>query len=449
MRTLQLFLFWILIFLVYQLTKFVIFLDRKLKFKMNFPRDIEQLKTQKNWCIDQLVEQKVLPSTNDVNHYNVSHLKKDIVFRSDTALVTIGYINQGVDGQIKCIAKFAPTLGTIASRAIFNLQQNHIKEVSFYTHLAQRMSGEKVTPKIYFKAADKGTGNMCLLMEYLENYKEFDEIEGCPEHLIPTVVKHLAAMHASFWNVKDKEFEGIVMIPRVVSDLLVSTQWFKWSKSAIKVFNQCWERNNVDQTVIHGDARVGNYLFHKSDPDQLVFIDWQACRLSKACVDLAYFLILSLQQPLREQFEGQMLELYYDALLKNGVKDYSKETFQDDYNDACIMVLTMLAMPGLSGEGNYDTASDSVMFFVFGYYYWHKRLQSKMDSFDYDWMAKKYGLAKVECQKVIQELLDVYSCNFMTIFESMFDTKQQADDKFNDLHTQLKEHYAGNGITIY
>lgn len=448
MRKLQLFLFWILMFLVYQLTKLVIVLDRKFKFKLKFPRDIDQLKLQKNWCIQTLIANGALPKSLEVVDFQVRQLKQDVVFRSDTALVTIDYKQDGDNHQFKCIAKFAPTLGSVASRAIFNLQQNHIKEVSFYKHLAEKMIGNKVAPKVYFKAADKGTGNMCLLMEYMEDYKEFDEIEGCPEQLIPTVITHLGQMHASFWKVKDKEVEGIVVIPRIVSDLLESTQWFKWSNSAIAVFRKCWERNNEDQTVIHGDARVGNYLFHKEDPKQLVFIDWQGCRLSKSCVDLAYFLILSIQKPLRIEQEEKMLKLYYDTLISNGVENYSEATFRNEYNDACIMVLTMLAMPGLSGEGNYDTKSDSVMFFVFGYYYWHDRLKAKMDAFDYDWMAQNYDLSKEESKRVIAELLEVYSSNFMNIFESMFATKQQADDKFNELHDKLKGHYKSKGLSI-
>ena len=288
---------------MYQTTKLVVILDRKFKFKLSFPRTIDELQDKQDWCVQTLTAAGALPSDIEIKTYSITQPHPELIFRSDTAKCLIEYLHKGQPRQLDFVAKFSPSQGPLTDRVTYNMQQNHVKEVQFNTAFAPRLRAG-LTPRIYFAEFNEGTANMCILMEYMGDYTEFTEFEGCPEQLLPIVIKKYAALHATFWEVKDKEVKGIMAIPRVVADFFESMSWFKWSKAARSVFRQCWERINVPQTIIHGDGRVGNLMFHKQDMEQMVFIDWQGARMSKAAFDLAYFLILSVTSDSRKQVRG-------------------------------------------------------------------------------------------------------------------------------------------------
>jgi aminoglycoside phosphotransferase (APT) family kinase protein len=85
-----------------------------------------------------------------------------------------------------------------------------------------------------------------------------------------------------------------------------------------------WEQISAPpHTFMHGDFRLDNLLFDAAGaPEPLAVVDWQAVRLGKGVADVAYFAMSSLQPDHRKQWEAQLVDSYYAALLEHGVRGY-------------------------------------------------------------------------------------------------------------------------------
>lgn len=413
MRLIKIGLVWLGAIMFYYLTFLVIVIERLGLIPSSFPKNIEQLKLKKDWCIAQFKKVGLLANESVISSFKINQIQEDEIFRSDTAFITISYSLAGGVHEVKAIAKFSPSAGTIKNRVIFNLQQNQVKEINFYKALSTRI--QVITPNLYFADYSVLTGNSCLIIEYIQNNKAFNEIEGCSLENLDSVVICLAQFHATFWGQKSNEVFGIASIPSFISDFFESTCWLRWSKATRKVFRKNWKHLNVNQTLIHGDSRIGNILFENHTTVKL--IDWQAARISKGSYDLAYFLILSLPASLRLECEEELKLTYYEALSSRIKVEYSFEEFNDDYNHACIMVLSMLSIPWLSGEGSFEKDSLTLVYFVMGHHFWIKRLKSKISSFDCIWMANHFNISEEESKNVLNELVNVYEQEMNVLIE--------------------------------
>lgn len=72
------------------------------------------------------------------------------------------------------------------------------------------------------------------------------------------------------------------------------------------------------QTVIHGDAHLGNLYFEGS---RAGFLDWQVVQRGQGIRDVAYFLVTSTPTKLRQAHQRDLLRLYVDALAVLGIAD--------------------------------------------------------------------------------------------------------------------------------
>lgn len=163
---------------------------------------------------------------------------------------------------------------------------------------------------------------------------------------------------------------------------------------------------NEFQTILHGDARIGNMMFPKDENHgRFVLIDWQAVRKGRAVYDLAYFLILSLTIENRKLVKESSIENYYNYLVTNGVSDYTKDELLEDYKHACLCVLVLLSLPLLSGEASVE--GEGTKIFVWGMSIWRERMQIKFSDFDYAWLAKNYSLTETKARDAVNEMLNV------------------------------------------
>ncbi len=80
-------------------------------------------------------------------------------------------------------------------------------------------------------------------------------------------------------------------------------------------------------TMLHGDYRLDNILFRPSG--ELVVLDFQAVGQGRAGWDVAYFITTALTPDHRVE-EESLLRRYHDALVSEGVSDYSYEVLIED-----------------------------------------------------------------------------------------------------------------------
>ena len=385
----------------------VVWIDRTIGISLPFPRNIADLSKKQEWCIGELKKCGLIPANARVLAYKVTPLNQEIIFRSNAGVVEINFELNGEPKTVKCFAKFAPVSGTIWNRTIFNIQLNHIKETLFNRHFV--MAGDAIpAPKVYYSETSFITGNLCLITELMDNCIEYQECayESFPQHHLDLMLQGMASLHARYWNDQSPRMKNVLPIGDSTVHLFDTIVAFSWNKSARKILVKSWCRMNEHQTVLHGDSRIGNMMFPKSETEgRFVFIDWQAVRKGKAAFDLAYFLILSLKEEHSRQVEQRSIDTYYTHLVNNGISDYSKQEFEEDYRHACLCVLVLLSLPLLSGEASVE--GQGALIFVFGMNVWRERLQSKFSNFDYQWLAKNYGLTETEGRNAIAEMLKV------------------------------------------
>lgn len=401
----------------------IVWLDRKIKFRFTFPRDTAELAQKEKWCIRVLKENGILPASAVVTDFKIKPMKQELIFRSDIG-VEISYRLADKNTTLKFIAKFAPIAGTLWNRAVFNLQLNHIKEIYFNRYFANEHKYIS-TPVVYYTGMSVATGNFCLLMEFMENSvhyldcvtegnldylqsvlgaKTAEEMsEEMPEAHFELALNGLASLHAFGWKSSDQHMNKIFPIVTATVDFFDSMVAGKWSIPARQILVQSWCRMNDPQTILHGDARVGNMMFPSKDGSgRFVLIDWQAVRKGKGVYDLAYFLLLSLSTEKRKALENKAIAKYYDFLISKGVRDYSREDLQEDYQHACLCVLVLLSLPMLSGEASAER--DGALIFAWGMNIWRERLKSKFSEFDYQWMSSRYGITPEEGSGAVAEM---------------------------------------------
>jgi hypothetical protein len=385
----------------------VAWLDGKIKFRLPFPRDTDELANKKQWCITILKKNGVLPVRAVVTGYKVIALNQENIFRSNISRVEIDYTINGENRTLKCMAKFAPVSGTVWNRAVFNMQINHVKEIYFnkyFVHLDKLAA----SPAVYYAEFALVTGNLCLIMEYMGDDKEYPEgpVEDILADDLYRVLDAMASLHARYWKNNSAKTSKIFPIMPFIVDFFDSMVAHKWSLPARKILVQSWCHSNEPQTVIHGDARIGNMMFPADkEHGRFVFIDWQAARKSKGAFDLAYFLMLSFQPSTRLEIEQQSIDTYFRLLCAKGVNDYTRDELEEDYKHACLCVLVLLSLPMLSGEASAE--GKGAIKFAWGMDIWRKLMQEKFAGFDYVWLTDRYGITGQEGRDAIAEMLKV------------------------------------------
>ena len=85
-------------------------------------------------------------------------------------------------------------------------------------------------------------------------------------------------------------------------------------------------------TLIHGDYRLSNFLFGQvGSADEIVVVDWQLVGAGSGPRDLAYFLSQNLDIDQRREIEEDLVKLYHETLVSNGVEGYSFDQCWEDY----------------------------------------------------------------------------------------------------------------------
>lgn len=383
----------------------VAWLDRKLRFPLSFPRDVDQLQGRKDWLIAELKKNAALPADAVVAACTVTPMDQSNIFRSDAAKIAISYTSDGLEQTLMCFAKFAPSMGTVWNKTIFNLQLNHIKESWFNEYFIRQDAIP--APRVFISKVSAATGNLCLVTELMTGDTEYREAayDNLTEAHLDMALDGLATLHARYWGDTSERMKRVLPIDDITVYFFDSLVTGSWSTSARTVLVKSWTLMNQRQTVLHGDSRIGNMMFPVAPDGRYVMIDWQATRQGRAAFDLAYFLVLSLISSHRKMVEEASKNKYYECLLAKGVKGYSRQDFEEDYRHACLCVLVLLSLPMLSGEVSVD--GFAALIFVYGMGVWKERMRIMFEDFDYSWMAQHYGLTEQQARAAVIEMLDV------------------------------------------
>jgi thiamine kinase-like enzyme len=97
-------------------------------------------------------------------------------------------------------------------------------------------------------------------------------------------------------------------------------------------------------------VQADNLFFGEVD-EEVIFIDWQMATYARCVIDVADWIRGQLEPEVRRTIESQLLRLYHDALVANGVHDYTIEQCLADYRLATVLARARLACAVGLSEG--------------------------------------------------------------------------------------------------
>jgi aminoglycoside phosphotransferase (APT) family kinase protein len=83
------------------------------------------------------------------------------------------------------------------------------------------------------------------------------------------------------------------------------------------------------RTLAHGDYRLDNMLFPEGSTTPMI-VDWQTAAWGPPAADVALFLGGSLTTEARREHWGELLDVYHQALVEDGITSYSREQLEHD-----------------------------------------------------------------------------------------------------------------------
>jgi hypothetical protein len=228
----------------------------------------------------------------------------------------------------------------------------YARECGFYTHILPTV--DVPAPVCYFAGYDPHTTDFVLLLEDMTPAVPGDQIRGCSVEIAERAITDIVKLHAPRWG--DQSLYAHRFLAGVGNGLdgpasLEPEQFAQFwqqflnryrghiSDEVIRVGNgltkhfASWKRR-YDGTccITHGDFRLDNVLIDTNNAQQpITIVDWQMVGIGCGAADVAYFLGSGLSPEVRREHERDLLRVYHETLLSQGIADYTFERLWRDY----------------------------------------------------------------------------------------------------------------------
>jgi len=281
-------------------------------------------------------------------------------FLGQLARLQLSFSGDGGDVPKSVIAKFASTNTETRERA--KDQNLYYREICFYRDLSQDV-GISV-PVCYYSLFLEESNHFVMLLEDLAPGETSDQVVGSDKETSREVIEQFARLHAKWWN----------------DDSLEEYDWAKWLirempmeqaldllKASIKEVEETGKFDAYPEmkrliymlpplfrmepapphpfSLAHGDLRSDNIIRPTAAGGRFAVIDWQLAGKGDPVNDIVRWLVQSISVEDRRETEQELLKLYHDRLIENGVEGYSYRAFINNYKINIIVVFLMFAMP--------------------------------------------------------------------------------------------------------
>lgn len=246
---------------------------------------------------------------------------------------------------IACIAKLQSETTNSLSDMAAELGL-HEREQYFYESI--RDAVQVRAPRYYGTIRNQDHMPQGILLEYLPppDYRLGLDLEKEPLDLTLCLVRKLASHHARFWG-KD--------LTRAFPQLKTNLAFPGWGRHVRERWGEFQDRwrhlltphqlglgqrvvgsfdriqNHLSQdplTLCHGDVKSPNIFFHQQEP---YLIDWQYITAGKGVQDLVFLMVESFSVAHTQNIGNLLKDYYYLSLQEEGVSDYSREAYEQDF----------------------------------------------------------------------------------------------------------------------
>ena len=272
----------------------------------------------------------------------IEHIGEGVGILGEVARLHLDYVD-GEQGPATVIAKcqslFPENIG------LSQMMGFYAREVNFYNELAADLAMR--VPNCHIAQVAPEGAPFVLVIEEITGADLIDQVEGATKAEAESILTTIAGLHARYWH-NDALFD-LDWLPPMNNDMykaaggLITANWDgfveRWSdKVSAEVLGWCEQLapryvEMVDyfatwqpQTYAHTDVRADNFLFGGSAGDGVVTVlDFQLSTRHVGAWDVANFLGASLTIEDRRAWHDDILATYHQALVDNGVTDYSLE----------------------------------------------------------------------------------------------------------------------------
>ena len=239
------------------------------------------------------------------------------------------------------------------------------REVNFYRHIAPTV--KIALPRVYASDFDAETHNFFLLFEDLTPARGGDQLAGCDAEDAASAMVQIAALHGPRWGDPALDDLAWLGLPQAQNAQLaqmvapVADMFRERYEAALEPDVMAAVMRLVPlaepllfntapvSTVLHGDFRLDNILFDaKGGAARCVTLDWQTVARGCGTQDASYFLGAGLRQEQRAAHERDLLRIYHQALLAQGVADYPWDQCWQDYRKHSLNGLFMAMFSAIS-----------------------------------------------------------------------------------------------------
>jgi len=246
--------------------------------------------------------------------------------------------------------------------------QGYYKEAEFYKILEK--IPELKTPKVYYSSVSSKKTEFIIIMEdlKLKKLEVASQAESINYDFAIAIVKYFALLQSKFWNYEGNQlFKSIEWMKNTnfalyLKDLTI--QMFeerkgsfiernkkKLNEKTISIINTADIKKLYDEnfpadlkhcSLVHGDPQPTNVFIDKENKE-IVMVDWQYSSLGHSLKDVVLLLGIWLSRTTTKEEILKIKEFYYNELIKNGVKDFSKEDFEKQWKNCLLLSLCNIA----------------------------------------------------------------------------------------------------------
>ena len=358
------------------------------KVAIEFPKTVDELTTQ--WLQQAL--------TQHLNSAAITDFESHVIglgegFMGQLARLTLRYEDQNDAAPASVIAKFAATRAD--TREMARDQNLYRRELGFYQDIGSRV-GIRV-PACYYSDYNEETQHFVMLLEDMAPGEASDQVVGTSRETSRQVIENFAILHAKWWN--DDRLDGYDWARWIINEMPMEEGLARLQESIKQVeetgrFDAYPEMKRLMYmlpplfrmqpappfpfSLTHGDLRSDNIIQPTDEGGEFCVLDWQLAGKGDPVNDIARWMAQSISIEDRKATEQQLLKLYHQKLLEEGVTGYSYRAFINGYKLNLVVILVMFSMSMDSVDQSTDRAKA-----LFHQFY------SRLDSALVDWEIEK------------------------------------------------------------
>ncbi|MEO1168192.1 MAG: aminoglycoside phosphotransferase family protein [Pseudomonadota bacterium] len=240
----------------------------------------------------------------------------------------------GYDGPAHIVAKCPST--NAESRHIAKTLRNYVLEISWYRDLAHEIP--VACPPCYHAEIAGDEIDFALLLGDMSPARQGDQLKGADIPMIEAAIAEAAKLHAPLWgSARHADYAWLgfgaankelvrALLPGLYQGFKeryrarLGADIFAMGDDFIARINDYLDQPLTAPTIVHGDFRIDNLLFH-SETGAVTVVDWQTVGLGSGPTDIAYLIGTSIADPaVRAAEEFRLLDDYAEQLRAQGVK---------------------------------------------------------------------------------------------------------------------------------